>query len=188
MATRKASLAEPTPDLVAPEEVWVGRSDLPYNVRVSDVMSRRPISLGTEASLFDALVVLRTNRITGVPVVTPDGTVVGVVSERDLVRVLGLPWSTPGAEGMMDLLMAELAGKADPKIPELRARLEESKVGEVMSRPPLTVRGEAPLELAMEVMTDHEVHRLPVVEQGRLVGLLTTHDLLRSVLRPPRRP
>jgi CBS domain-containing protein len=168
-------------------EVECRREALPYNVRVSDVMSRRPISIGTGASLLDALIVLRTNRVTGVPVVGPGNTVVGVLSERDLVRVLGLPWSTPGAEGMMDLLMADPAGESDPTLLDLRTRLEERKVGEVMSRPPMTVRAEAPLELAMEVMTENEIHRLPVVEQNRLVGLVTTHDLLRSVLQAPRR-
>ena len=157
--------------------------DIPYNVAVADVMSRNPISIGENASLFDALVLMRTNRVTGLPVVGPQGDLHGVLSERDLVRILQLPSSDPGAEGMMDLLALDPDSQPDPGLRTYRDRLEGSTVGEAMSRPPLSIRGDAPLEFAMEVMTEHEIHRLPVVQGSRLVGILTVHDLVRAVLR-----
>jgi CBS domain-containing protein len=161
-------------------------SGLPYNVLVADVMSRSPISIGKRASLYDALVVMRSNRVTGLPVVDSHGVLDGVISERDLARALGLPTSDPGAESLMDILVADPESQPDPTLRDLRGRLEGSQVQEAMSRPPLSIRGEAPLEFAMEVMSENGIHRLPVVENGRLTGIVTVHDLFRSFVRAPK--
>jgi CBS domain-containing protein len=162
------------------------RISLPYNVTVADVMSRSTISIGEDASLYDALVLMRTNRVTGLPVVDKDGALSGVISERDLARILGLPTEPVGTEGLLDVLVSNSTALGSLTVDEMRDRLEEGKVIEVMSRPPISTHSDAPVELAMEVMAENDIHRLPVVEGNRLVGIVSTSDLLRSVLRTAR--
>ncbi len=162
---------------------------LPYNVTVADVMSRSPLTIGKSASLYDALVLMRTNGITGLPVVGSDGDLEGVLSERDLSGVLGLPMTSRGMEGMMDVLLLDLKEQPEPTLRGFRESLEETQVGEVASQPAYSISPDAPLEAAMELMTEKSIHRLPVLSGSRLVGVVTTHDLLRAVLpliRPKR--
>lgn len=162
---------------------------LPYNVTVADVMSRSPLTIGKSASLYDALVLMRTNGITGLPVVGSDGDLEGVLSERDLSGVLGLPMTSRGMEGMMDVLLLDLKEQPEPTLRGFRESLEETQVGEVASQPAYSISPEEPLEAAMEMMTEKSIHRLPVLSGSRLVGVVTTHDLLRAVLpliRPKR--
>jgi CBS domain-containing protein len=183
---RRARVRPPRPRTTVPPS-GVTSSDLPYNVTVGDVMSGSPLTIGMGASLYDALVLMRTNGITGLPVVGRDGELEGVVSERDLAEVLGLRTTLRGLNGMMDVLLLDLKEEPEPTLQGFRERLEETEVADIVSQPPLTVPPEATLERAMELMTERSIHRLPVVHEGRLVGVISTHDLLRAVLPLVRR-
>ncbi len=144
-------------------------------------MTREPVSVGPTATLYDAAVLMRSNRVAGLPVVDARGDLNGVVSERDIARVFEFPGSRAGTEGMLDALLVEPDLEPAPDFGGLRRRIRETKVSEAMSRPPFTIHSDAPLELAMEVMTENQIHRLPVVQKNHLVGIVTTHDLLRAV-------
>ncbi len=159
---------------------------LAYNVRVSDVMSVRPILIGTDASLFDAVMLMRCHDITGVPVTDASRRVVGVLSQRDIARVLSGSSGFPAIKGLLDILMVELADQPTVTLWTLREKLERTPVRDVMSSPPLVVAPEAPLEVAAEAMRDNEVNRLPVVRDGGLVGIVTRDDLVRAVVRATR--
>jgi transposase len=79
-----------------------------YNVPVSDVMTRPVVSIQPDASLFDALVLLRTNQVSGLPVVDDVGCPVGVLSERDPARVLTHSSVSPPIQSLLDALMVGL--------------------------------------------------------------------------------
>ena len=110
--------------------------------------------------------------ISGVPVVTEDGIVVGVVSEADILRKeQGLVSGRRGALGW--LLESE---KPDP-------RLEARTAGEAMSAPAVTIAPGRRVAEAARVMLDSAVNRLPVIQDGRLVGIVTRADLVRAFQR-----
>jgi CBS domain-containing protein len=155
---------------------------LPYNVRVADVLSRPALLIGTEASLFDAVVLMRTHGITGMPVIDATGTVVGVVSQKDLARLVAGSSAFPEISGVLDVLLAALGDQPTLSMRHWRSQLERTRVREVMSTPAFVIHPSAPLELAAEVMRDHAINRLPVVEDGRLVGIVTRHDLARALV------
>ncbi len=156
---------------------------LAYNVTVADVMSPSPVTIGPGASLYDALVLMRSHDITGLPVVDEAGRVLGVVSQHDLARTLSVPVNLSGVKGLLDILMVAIRDQPADLLAKLRQTLEEVSVEEAMSRPPFVVAAEAPLELAMEAMTQNALHRLPVVRSGRLVGIVTPTDLISAALR-----
>ena len=159
------------------------RIPLAYNVTVGDVMSRNPAAIGPAASLFDALVLMRSQDYTGLPVVDAAQYVVGVLSQKDLTRSLGVAFSLPDTKGLLDILLAGLRADPETFLPNFRSTLESTSVESAMSRPPIVAESEAPLELAIEVMAENSVHRMPVVDHGRLVGVVTPTDLVSAALR-----
>jgi len=151
-------------------------------VPVSDVLSRPAILIGTEAPLFDAVVLMRTHGISGLPVIDPSGAVVGVVSQKDLARLVAGSSAFPEISGVLDVLLAAIGDQPTLTMRRWRELLDRTRVGEVMSSPAFVIRPNATLEFAAEAMADNEINRLPVVENGRLVGIVTRHDLARALV------
>lgn len=172
----------------APQTRWraVGRSRPPtagsfaINVTVGDVMSRSPITIGPEATLLDALVLMRGHRISGLPVVDDHARIVGVLSQRDIARILESEGGIPEVTGLLDLLTFGISDERGVSIPALRQILQESTVRDAMSSPPIVISPEASLELAADMMRESEINRIPVLRKGRLVGIFTRNDLVRA--------
>jgi CBS domain-containing protein len=133
-----------------------------------------PVVTVTEAMPFrDLVALLHARDIGAVPVVAPDGRVLGLVSRPDLI---------PKAAG---------PAPAGPRLAS-RARRRERRqavartAAELMTAPAVTVTEEATIEQAARLMRRHRVGRLPVTVRlsGRLAGIVTQSDLLRVYLRP----
>lgn len=184
---------------VSEPEVPSGRRDpyreptlsrhLAYNVLVGDVMRRRPVTIEPGATLWDALVEMRTHEITGMPVVAEGGRLVGVLSQKDVAAFLAIDVGLPEPVTTLDLLTLRHPGGGEaPTVERFREVLERATVAEAMSQPPIFIRSDDSLELAMERMAERGVNRLPVVDGHRLVGIVTPTDLFRAALRAGRRP
>jgi len=122
---------------------------------IRDIMSKIVISIRPEATLMDAVKVLTKHHISGAPVVTTQGEVVGFISEPNL----------------MDVLF------------ELSVR--SVLVSEYMSRGVHVVESHEPISTAAAMLALYGIRRLPVVENGRLAGVVTRRDLLAYSLRNP---
>ena len=154
------------------------------NVTVRDVMSRHPITVGPEATLLDALVLMRGQKVSGLPVVAEDGKLVGVLSQRDVARTLKTAGGIPEVTGLFDLLMFGISEETGVNVQVLRRILDETNVRDAMSSPPISVPSDASLELAAEVMRENEINRIPVLRGDRLVGIVTRNDLVRALVHP----
>jgi len=152
------------------------------NVSVHDVMSRHPITVGPDATLLDALVLMRSQKVSGLPVVSENGKLVGVLSQRDVARTLRTAGGIPEVTGLFDLLMFGLSEEAGVNVQVLRRILEETNVRDAMSSPPIAIPSDASLELAAEVMQENEINRVPVLRGDRLVGIVTRNDLVRALV------
>jgi CBS domain-containing protein len=143
-------------------------------VTVSEVMTRDVVSLTPETPLKDAAVVIAERGVSGVPVSDQEGRVVGVLSETDLlVKQGGLPHRVGG------LVHWLVETASAPDAAKLRART----VGEAMTAPAITTEPDRPVTEAARRMVERQVNRLPVVEDGRLVGIVTRADLVRLFTR-----
>lgn len=122
-------------------------------------MTREVVTASPSATLAEASALTRRRRIRHLPVVD-DGTLVGVVSDRDLRLAVPAPGTVSEEE---------------------RGRILRTKtVGEVMVRQVVTVSPDAPVEEAAMMLAAHHIGCLPVIEDGRLVGILSETDLLRA--------
>ncbi len=144
---------------------------LRFDLPAEDVMTRKVISIGADASVREAVERLVGREFRALPVVDGDGRVAGVVSSGDLVARAGL-----GARIELLSAMSEHARRGF--LDQLPART----VGEIMSRDPATVRTTDSLAAATHLMAERRLKRLPVVDKaGGLVGVLARSDVLRAV-------
>lgn len=116
--------------------------------------------------------------IDGAPVVDVDGQVVGLLSVSDLL-VQEAELHPPRALWLLDVF--ELPGSARRFEEEVR-RASAAFVVDVMTSEPITIGPDETLERAATLMHDNKVGRLPVVEDGRLVGIVGATDILRAVV------
>ncbi len=141
-------------------------------MKVRDVMVREVVTVPPSATLKDAAGLLVQHGISGLPVVEGE-RLVGVLSERDL---LFQERHRPEARRW-------LAWLTDPVAPSDRPKLEAHVVGEAMSSPPVTIVPGAPVGAAAKQMLDAGISRLPVIEDDKLVGIVTRADLVRAFVR-----
>jgi CBS domain-containing protein len=142
-------------------------------MRVRDVMTTPVLTTHPATPLREAALVLAREGVSGLPVVDAAGSVVGVLSEADIVAKEGRPHHKDG-------LLGWLLEPADPWLDE---RLRATTVGDAMTAPALTIEPDRPITEAATVMTEEGVNRLPVVADGQLVGLVTRADLVRAFVR-----
>jgi len=139
---------------------------------VASVMTTPVITVGAETSFKDVVAALSGNGISAVPVVGPHGTLIGVVSEADV------------------LPKQEFHGGADPVphgVPRRRVRWFRSLglcAAELMTTPVITIEPGAPVTLAARRMAEKRVRRLFVVDDDELVGVVSRRDVLGVFLRP----
>jgi CBS domain-containing protein len=140
-------------------------------MKVGDVMTREVTTAAPAASLREVAETLVGNRISGLPVVDEAGTVVGVVSEADIVGKEAGPAPEPS-------LLGRILHGTPP------SKLEARTAAEAMTSPAITVDETAEVAQAARLMTERGINRLPVVdEDGRLAGIVTRADLVRAFLR-----
>jgi CBS domain-containing protein len=115
---------------------------------VRDAMTQDPRSIGTSASVVEAARLMREQHIGSLPV-TDDERLVGMITDRDITTRV-------------------VAESAAP---------EATSVGDVYSRDLISVEPDNDLDQALQLMARHQVRRLPVVENGRLVGMVAQADI-----------
>lgn len=144
-------------------------------MKVRDVMTGDVISVAPKTHLRDVARLLIEHQISGVPVIDADGACLGVVSEGDL---LAKQLSRPLSRRLpLEWILGE---QHDPE--ELRRRAATT-AAQAMSAPAVTIEPARPLREAAALMVDRGVNRLPVVSEGRVIGIVTRADLVKAYLR-----
>lgn len=145
-------------------------------MQVKDVMTPRVVSVEPTASIETAARLMLARHISGLPVVERDGTLVGMVTEGDFLRRAEI-----GTEQRRSGWLAFLAGSG--RMAADYVQTHSRRVEEVMTRGAVTASPEDTLEAAVGTMVQRRVKRLPVLENGRLVGIVARSDVLRAFAR-----
>jgi acetoin utilization protein AcuB len=114
-----------------------------------------------ETSVQDARELMTRRKIRHVPVTSPGGGLVGIVTDRDIRLNLPSP-ATSLSVGEINHLLAKLT------------------VGEVMTRPVITIGPDRPVREAAQLILEHRIGALPVLDDGHLIGILTETDIVRA--------
>ena len=126
-------------------------------LKVRDLMARSPVTIQAESSLAQVTETLAEYDVSGLPVVDGGGSVIGVISQTDIVRLRAGSMPTSGWHGLL--------------------------VRDLMTHQAVTVSASASLHEAARLMTEHHVHRLVVVAErgGGPIGVISESDVVREV-------
>jgi len=143
-------------------------------MNAADVMVSNVITVGPDATVQEVAGLLLKNRISAVPVVSQNGDILGIVSEGDMLRRVEAH-TLRHRSWWLRLLTADT---------ELRNEFVKSyshKVVDVMTRKVLTVSPETPLGEIASVLEKNGIKRVPVVKDGKLVGIVSRANLLQAI-------
>jgi len=155
--------------------------------KVRDFMNRQVFFVKPEFSIFDVAKVFSKNDISGAPVVDR-GKVVGVVSVSDLTRFMSIKLvdgeavlKNPSSLSLLLLNFAKFSKDYIGFKKEIE-RISKTKIKNIMSKDVVCISPESNLFEAATLMDKNDVNRLPVVEKGKLVGVLSRADLLKALV------
>jgi CBS domain-containing protein len=134
-------------------------------------MTEGVVSVKPDTSLREAASVLVEHGISGLPVIDAEGSVVGVLSETDVV--MKASGGTERSGYLTWLFDSDFTGK----------RAVAETTGQAMSSPAVTIAPNRTVHEAARLMIEDRVNRLPVVQDGKLVGILTRSDIVRAFTR-----
>ena len=143
-------------------------------MQAREIMSTWVATIGAGNTVREAARVMAERGISGLPVLDEHDRVIGMVSEGDLVRRAELGTETQGAWW----LVALAAGAASDY-----RKTHGRAVRDVMTQPVISVRPSTPLAEVARLMHQRRIKRVPVIEEGRLVGILTRADLVRQLAK-----
>jgi CBS domain-containing protein len=143
-------------------------------MRAHQIMTRNVISVKPDTFIVQAANTMLQQHISGLPVISETGKLVGIVSEGDFIRRSEIG-TTRKRGRWLKLLLGPGRAATD------YVREQGRKVGEIMTLDPLTVTEDATLEEIVTVMEKNHVKRLPVLRGDQLVGIVTRANLLQAV-------
>ena len=142
-----------------------------------DIMTQDVISVTKQTPVAELAKLLTSNNISGVPVVDEDGKVVAVVTESDLIdqsKKLHIPTVVTILDSVFYL---ENPDKMEAEMKKIAA----TKVAEICSGSPNTVSPDTRLDEIATVMAESNIHTLPVLDNGELVGIIGKKDIIKTL-------
>jgi CBS domain-containing protein len=143
-------------------------------MKAREIMSLEVVSVSPDASILEAVRLMLQNRISGLPVVDRQGTLVGVVTEGDFLRRAETGTQRKRAR-WIEFFMGQ-GQSADEYV-----RTHGRKVADVMTPTPITITEDTRLDDIVNLMEQRAVKRLPVARQGRVVGIVSRANLLHAL-------
>jgi len=146
-----------------------------------DIMTTEVLTVSPETSISDLSKTLENRKIGGLPVVDKDGRLVGVITQSDLVeRARDL--ELPPAINILDLhIYLQIPSHLLQRVEKMLG----TTVGDCMSPNPVTVAPDTPVSQIAALMAKQKVHTIPVLDGGKIVGVIGKMDLVRAMAQEP---
>jgi CBS domain-containing protein len=152
-------------------------------MNAADIMTPTVVSADPDLSVVELAKLMLNRGISAIPVVAPDGTLVGIVSEGDLVRRAEM-----GTERRRSWWLRALTD--DVELADEYVKSRGRKARDVMTPSVITVDETTPIADIVDLLEKHRIKRVPVVREGRVVGIVSRANLLRAfaseAFREPR--
>jgi CBS domain-containing protein len=143
-------------------------------MKAQDIMTREVVTIKPNASVHEVATLLAKHRISGIPVTTTGKRLLGIVSEGDLVERAEVGAEPKGKWWLEGFSNAQAMASRYVKA-------HGATVADVMTRQVATVRPDTALDEVANVLQAHRVKRVPVVQDGKLIGIVTRSDIVRAV-------
>jgi CBS domain-containing protein len=149
------------------------QSTIGFEMHVQDVMTKDVLSITKYESIMQVADILTEKNISGLPVVDKENKVLGIITQADILSMVGV-----GREHTFKDLLKYMLGEA---LPERRIG---DHVGDIMTSPAVTIRPDANIAEAVRIMDEKRIRRLTVVDdKNMLIGIITRADILKAVIK-----
>lgn len=147
-------------------------------LKAKDIMTREVITISPDTEIAQVAKLLLTKRINGVPVVNDSGKLVGILCQSDLIiqqKNIPIPSLFTLLDGYIPLTSSK---KLDREVDKIMA----TKAADAMTANPVTVNPDTGIEEIAALMVEKNYHTLPVVDAGKLVGIVGKEDVLKTLI------
>jgi CBS domain-containing protein len=142
---------------------------------IRNVMKTKVVTLNKNLTYREAVKIILDHKISGAPVVDDNGQIVGMFSEKDMFKVLYPFYHS---------YYSQPEAYIDPEQREHKAQeIQEHKIEHLMTKKIFMVHPDEKVMTAGGMMLAHGIHRLPVVENNKLIGIVTRRDIYHAVLK-----
>ena len=151
-------------------------------LKVKDIMTKDIITVTPDTEVVKAAKILLEKRINGLPVVDDSGKLVGILCQSDLIaqqKSIPIPSLFTLLDGFMPLTIMK---RIDKEVEKIAAIMVE----QAMTPKPVTVDPNTDIEDAARLMVDKNYHTLPVLDGGKVVGIVGKEDILKTLLSGPQ--
>jgi CBS domain-containing protein len=150
-------------------------------VKVKEIMKRKVIHFSPNDSIFKVAKIFSQKNISGAPVVEK-GKVVGIISETDIIKFIRMKFPSSIAAPQLSLLILNFLKNTFGFREEVK-KVSKLRVKDLMSKKVVSISPKASILEAAEKMEKFDVQRLPVIEKGKLVGIISRADLVKTLIR-----
>ena len=150
-------------------------------LKVKDIMTTKLITVSPETEILQAAKILLEKRINGIPVVDEAGRLVGILCQSDLIaqqKRLPIPSFFTFMDGLFSISSAKQIEKQVQKIAAIT-------VAQAMTPDPVSVEPDMGIEAVAGLMVDSGLHTIPVLHEGKLVGIVGKEDILKTLIGNP---
>ncbi|CEG54653.1 Conserved hypothetical protein, putative Cystathionine beta-synthase protein [Stutzerimonas xanthomarina] len=148
-----------------------------HTMKVRDLMTPNPIQIAPETAVAEIARILIEHRINGVPVTDTEGRLLGIVTEGDLVHRAADERLEPRESVWKENFYRSVFRRRTPETDKTEGRT----AAQVMTREVLTVAPEDHVTVAARLLADHNIKSLPVIENERLIGIISRFDLIKRL-------
>ena len=137
------------------------------NITVQEIMTANPVTVRPDTTLGEVRELFSKNSFHHVPVTGSGGELVGIISREDFFKV------------------AYVLSVEATRAPNTKSRFQHLMAEDIMTKYPLQLSSDDTIGLAADIFLANKFHAVPIVEDGRLVGIVTSHDLLSYAFSSP---
>lgn len=147
-----------------------------------DIMTKEVITVTTDVTIEGLARILTKHDISGAPVVDEEGKLIGIVTESDLIKMeqrLHIPT-------VINIFDAVIYLGSSKKFEEDIKRMAATTVGDIFRKDAVTITESATIEEIATIMTEKNIHHLPVIKKGKLVGIVGKKDIVKAIAKGER--
>ena len=147
-------------------------------LKAKDIMTKEVITVSPETEVTQAAKLLLEHHLNGLPVVDKEGNLKGIICQEDLIvqqQQIPMPSFFTLLDGLIPL-------KSYKSLEKEVAKIAATTVANAMTSDPVTIHPETELENIATLMVKHNTHTLPVLDQGKLVGIIGKEDVLGTLM------
>ena len=147
-------------------------------LKAKEIMTKEVITVREDTTIQELARILMQHRISGVPVVDAGGGLSGIVTESDLINK-NKKLHIPTVLRLFDAYIPLGTSKLETDI----KRMAATTVGDILTKDVVSVKEDTTVEDIATIMSEQNIHLLPVLREGELVGIIGKKDLIRAVAR-----